>query len=185
VNEAVVIVLREQAVRERVEAIAIEHGWRPVGDVVRGHFVLASRRWYDAVGTMIEYLEDHTADVRYFVIEGAGQDEVAALLRERLPCFTETELLAELDRNADPVAWVRGLGRLAVLRPKRADARFLAVWERALQHPARAARRAAIRTAYGCSWPELAALVRARLDRETELHGPLEHLHGYLDRAQS
>ncbi len=184
-NDPVVIVLREQAVRERVEAVATEHGWRPVGDVVRGHFVLASRRWYDAVGTMIEYLEDHTADVRYFVIDGAGQDGVAALLRERLPCFTEAELLAELDRNADPIAWIRGLGRLAVLRPKRADPRFLAVWERALQHPSRAARRAAIRTAYGCPWPELAALVRDRLEHETELRRPLEHLRAYLDRAQS
>jgi hypothetical protein len=182
-NEPVVIVLRDNTSRERVETLAAEHGWRAIGDVVRGHFVLASRRWYEADGTIIEYLEDHTADVRYLTIDGPGQDSAASALRDGLPCFTTEELFAELDASDDPIVWIRGLGRLSVLRPKKLDTRYVALWERALSHPVRAARRAAIRTAYGCTWPELAALVHARLDDETELQAPLEHLRAYLERG--
>lgn len=182
-NESEVIVLRDNTARDRVEALAVDHGWRPIGDVVRGHFVLASSRWYDTDGTMIEYLEDHTADVRYVNVEGVGQKKVAAAIRDALPCYGENDLLAELEGNEDPIAWIRGLSRLSVLRRRETDPRFVALWERALQHPARAARRAAIRTAYGCDWPELAALVRARIGVEKELAEPLEHLRAYLDRA--
>jgi hypothetical protein len=181
-NDPVIIVLRDNVSRERVEALAGEHRWHPVGDVVRGHFVLASRRFFDEVGTMIEYLEDHTSDVRYVAIDGAAQDSVGAAIRDALPSYTEAELIAELEGSGDPIVWIRGLGRLSVLRPKRMDPRWLSLWERGFQHPSRAARRAAIRTAYGCAWPELAELVGSRLEHDTELREPLEHLRAYLER---
>ena len=183
--EPIVIVLRDNVSRDRIEALAVEHGWHPIGDVVRGHFVLASRRFYDEVGTMIEYLEDHTSDVRYMVIDGAAQDTVGTAVRDGLPSYTEAELVAELEGSGDPIVWIRGLGRLSVLRPKRLDARYFSLWERGFQHPSRAVRRAAIRTAYGCTWPEMHELVVGRVAVETELRQPLEHLRAYLDRDQS
>jgi hypothetical protein len=181
-NAPAVLVLRDNVSRDRMEALAAELGWRSIADVVRGHFVLASRRWYDAQGTIVEYLEDHTADVRWVNLDGVGQDEIATTIRDALPCFTVDELFTEIEESEDPIVWIRDLGRLSVLRPRNADPRFVALWNRALSHPVRAVRRAAIRTAYGCDWPDLAALVRARLEEETELRRPLDHLRAYLER---
>jgi hypothetical protein len=177
-----IIILRETATCERLNGLADELHWEEVADVVRGHFVLASKRWSDPAGTTIEYFEDHTSDARYVAVEGHAADAVAASIRDTLPHFDEDELLRELEGNDDPIAWIRGLGRLCVLRPTEPDPRYVSLWYRGLTHPQRAARRAAIRTAYGCRWPELLDVVRKRLGEEYELKEPLEHLLAYLER---
>ena len=84
--------------------------------------------------------------------------------------------------SADPRSWIRALSKLAVCRPAKLEGRWLAAWERALEHPARPVRRATIRTCYGCAWPELVKLVERRRDTESELAAQLEALLEHLKR---
>jgi hypothetical protein len=50
-----------------------------------------------------------------------------------------------------------------------------------LSHPVEAVRRAGIRSAYGCRWPQLRAVVERRRASEQRLAAQLEGLRRYLD----
>ena len=179
------VVFRESVDRAAIVRFARRLGWTAGGDVRRGHFVLASERFTTSDGTTVEYLEDHTADVRFVQISGPSLHTVSAILRESLPYYDASELLAHLPESRDPFEWIRGLSRLSVYRPELTHPRYLAVWSRALNHSVVAVRRAAIRTSYGCRWPELLPLVLGRAALERELERPLErlarHLRGLAD----
>lgn len=175
-----VVVFRDSVGRNTIALVAHRHGWKLLGDVVRGHFVLASERFAADDGTIVEYLEDHTAAVRFAQIRGPGQGLIASTLRNTLPYFEPEEILRNLPDSDDPHAWIRGLSRLSACRPSQTHARYLALWSRGLNHAQVAVRRAAIRTSYGCSWPELMALVQGRAAVEAELKAPLRALLQHL-----
>ncbi len=180
------IVVLDEAVRHAVILdVARRWGWKPLGDVRRGHFVLASERFTAADGTSIEYLEDHTADVRFVQLVGPGQLDIAHRLRQELPHYDEQTLLREVPQALEPLEWVRGLSRLAAYRPRELSTPYLALWSRALNHLDRAVRRAAIRTCYGCPWPELVPLVAGRVALERELRKPLQTLARHLERQHA
>ncbi len=183
-SEPTVVVLQEAVTREAFAELAATRGWKPMGDVVRGHFVLASERYTSSDGTTLEYLEDHTSDVRCVQLRGARQDDLASLVRQHLPGYTAEELLRALAEDEEPLTWIRGLSRLAACRPATMQARYLALWSRGLNHELVPIRRAAIRTCYGCKWPELPPIVQARLGVERELIQPLQALHDYLQRLE-
>ena len=174
------VVFRESVDRAAIIRFARRLGWTSAGDVRRGHFVLASERFTTSDGTTVEYLEDHTADVRFVQISGPSLHTVASILRESLPHYDAADLLATLPDSRDPFEWIRGLSRLSVYRPELTHPRYLAVWSRALNHNIVAVRRAAIRTSYGCRWPELLPLVLGRASIERELKRPLERLARHL-----
>lgn len=174
------LVFRGSVDREAIVRFARRLGWTPTGDVQRGHFVLASERFTTSDGTTVEYLEDHTADVRFVQLSGPSQTSVASILRESLPCYDADELLRLLPNAEHPREWIRGLSRLAVYRPDETHPRYLALWSRALNHPELAVRRAAIRTCYGCTWPELLPLVMARIAVDRALERPLTALARHL-----
>ncbi len=174
------LVFRESVDRDRIVKFARRLGWSGSGDVQRGHFVLASERFTTSDGTSIEYLEDHTGDVRFVQLSGPSQAAVAAILRESLPWYDASELLRTLPEAEDPLVWLRGLSRLAVYRPKQTDALYLSLWSRALHHTNASVRRAAVRTCYGCTWPELLPLVLGRITIERELKAPLTALARHL-----
>ncbi|MBV1859219.1 MAG: hypothetical protein KUG77_12465 [Nannocystaceae bacterium] len=174
------LVFRESVDRDQVVAFARRLGWTASGDVQRGHFVLASERFTTSDGTTIEYLEDHTGDVRFVQLSGPSQRSVAAVMRESLPCYDASELLRALPESKEPIEWLRGLSRLAVYRPKHTNTLYLSLWSRALNHADVSVRRAAIRTTYGCTWPELLPLVIGRIAVEREIKRPLQALARHL-----
>ena len=174
------LVFRESVDRDRIVGFARRLGWAASGDVQRGHLVLASERFTTSDGTTIEYLEDHTGDVRFVQLSGPSQGSVASILRESLPCYDAEELLRTLPESKQPLEWVRGLSRLAVYRPKETNSLYLSLWSRALNHADASVRRAAVRTSYGCAWPELVPLVLGRVAVEREIKRPLQALARHL-----
>ncbi len=177
-----ILVLTESAGPAQIKELAERRGWSPAGETVRSHFVLASRRYIDQDDTLIEYFEDHIGEVRFIQISGPSQSPLADILTDALPCHSEEQLLEDVTHAATPLAWIRGLSRLAVCHPVEVTAPYLELWTKAFQHPHVAVRRAAIRTAYSCRWPELIPLVGERLELDHELEGPLRHLQEFLAR---
>ncbi|MGH1346537.1 MAG: hypothetical protein ACRBN8_33535 [Nannocystales bacterium] len=174
------LVFWESVDRNRILAFARRLGWSGSGDVERGHFVLASERFTTSDGTTIEYLEDHTGDVRFVQLSGPSQASVASILRESLPCYEASEILRTLPDSKEPLEWLRGLSRLAVYRPRHTNTLYLSLWSRALNHADPSVRRAAVRTSYGCTWPELLPLVLGRIAVEREIKRPLQALARHL-----
>ncbi len=174
------LVFRETVRRDRIVALAEGLAWTPTANVQRGHFVLASERFSTTDGTTVEYLEDHTADVRFAQVSGPSQSPVLGILRKAMPVYEEDALLDEVSTAQEPLAWIRGLSRLSVYRPETTHARYLSLWSRALNHESPVVRRAAIRTTYGCAWPEMLPLVHGRIALDRELRRPLESLARHL-----
>jgi hypothetical protein len=171
---------------DHVEAAAIA-GWARlhgeiVKDVARGHSELAERRWRSDDGSEIVHLQDHVGEVRYVVLLGPRELAWAVELRAAFDTEDPGTLLASMQPSADPRSWIRALSKLAVCRPIKLEGRWLAAWDRALEHPSRPVRRAAIRTCYGCAWPELVKLVERRRDTESELAAQLDALLVHLRR---
>jgi hypothetical protein len=182
-SESEALVLRDDVALATVLALAGAEGWRLCEETARAHLVLASRRWSTPGGEEITYVADHPGGVQSLRIAGPGAADLARRLRERLPCHDEAELLAVvLDGDEpEPVACVRVASKLAACRPEAPDPRHLAALERLFGHPEDAVRRAGIRSAYGCRWTGLRALVEARRAREQRLREPLEALCRHLD----
>lgn len=179
-----VIVLRDDVRLDAVLAYAEAGGWTLREETARAHLVLASRRWSVLMGEEIEYVADHVGGSQWLRITGA--DTLARRLRDRFGHHTEDELLATvLDGDSpEPVACVRVASKLAACRPAVAEPRHLAALERLISHPVTAVRRAGIRSAYTCPWPELEAIVKRRRGEEQHLSAQLEHLERYLDGAK-
>jgi hypothetical protein len=156
-----------------------------VEDVARGHSELACRRIVATDGSEAALLDDHVGDVRYVALRGPQAPAWATELARRFPCESATALLMSLRDDTEPRRWIRTLSKLAVLRPEHAEPLWLSAWTRALAHPHRAVRRAAIRSCYGAQWPELLALVQRRLGEDPELAGPLAQLCGHLGNGLS
>jgi len=175
------IVLGDHVEASAIAAWAGRHGTL-AKDVARGHSELAERRWRATDGSEIVHLQDHVGEVRYVVLGGPRELALAVELRAAFDTEDPGTLLAALQPSADPRSWIRALSKLAVCRPATLEGRWLAAWERGLAHPARPVRRAAIRTCYGCTWPEIAVVVQRRLAEETELRPQLEALLEHLRR---
>lgn len=178
-----VLVLRDEVGAAAVNVVADAEGWTLSEESSRAHLVLASRRWSTAGGDEITYVADHPGGVQSLRITGPSATALARRLRQWLPCHHEKELLAVvLDGDEpDPVACVRVASKLAACRPARSEPQHLAALGRLLSHPEVAVRRAAIRSAYGCQWPELRALVQERRADEQRLWLQLEELRKYLE----
>ncbi|MEM9455182.1 MAG: hypothetical protein AAGF11_13455 [Myxococcota bacterium] len=178
-DKAAVIVLREDVRLEDVLAYAHADGWTLCEETPRAHLVLVSRRWTALIGEEIEYVADHIGGTHSLRV--TGSETVARRLREHFAHHTVDELLAVvLAEQPDPVACVRVASKLAACRPPVAQPRHLAALGRLLSHPVTAVRRAGIRSAYTCSWPQLRALVKRRRAKEKHLGPQLEHLERYL-----
>lgn len=178
-----VLVLRDEVSPSSVGLVADAEGWKLREETSRAHLVLASRRWLLASGEEITYVADHPGGAQSLRIAGAGAAKVARRMRQWLPCHTEDELLAVVlgGDEPDPVACVRVASKLAAIRPEQPDARHVAALGRLLGHPKDAVRRAGIRSAYGCRWKELRALVEERRAEEQRLWVQLEELRRWLD----
>ncbi len=181
-SDGEVIILRDEVRLEQVLALAEIEGWTLRAETSRAHLVLASRRWATGDRAEVTYIADHPGGAQSLIITGAGADDVAQRLSQRLPCHDAADLLAVVldTEQPDPVACIRVASKLAACRPEASEPRHLAALERLLSHDATAVRRAGIRTAYTCAWPELRALVDRRLGLETRLVSQLQHLAQYL-----
>lgn len=178
-RSTVVLVLHDDVRLDDVLAYAQADGWTLREEIARAHLVLASRRWTALVGEEIEYVADHIGGSQSLRI--TGSETVARRLRGRFAHHTVDELLAVvLAEQPDPVACVRVASKLAACRPPAAEPRHLAALGRLLSHPVTAVRRAGIRSAYTCPWPQLRALVKRRRAEEQHLSAQLEHLERYL-----
>jgi hypothetical protein len=178
-----VVVLREQVSERDLVKLADDLCFTLTDDTTRGYFVLATKGWVGPDGTQLVHVEDHTADVRWVRTTGPDRTRVAMMVRERLPYYDPLELLSAAEAEEAPSACIRIISRLAPHRPEACDPRFLAVWERMLAHTSKAVRRAAIRTAYGCRWPELRRLIEQRRTAEDELAVQLHQLLQHLEDA--
>jgi hypothetical protein len=175
-----VVVLREHVSERDVATLVEGLGFTLVDDTTRGYFVLATKAWTGSDGTQLVHVEDHTADVRWVQTTGTDRMRLITTIRERLPYYDPVELLSAAQAEESPAACIRVISRLVPYRPDDCDPRFLAAWERMLTHRVRAVRRAAIRTAYGCPWPELRQLVERQLETEEELVPQLRQLVQHL-----
>lgn len=174
-----VIVLRDEVRLDEVLAYAHADGWTLREETGRAHMVLGSRRWTALVGEEIEYLADHIGGTQ--TLRVTGSETVARRLRGHFAHHPVDELLAVvLADQPDPVQCVRVASKLAACRPPRAEPRHLAALGRLLSHPVTAVRRAGIRSAYTCRWPQLRTLVKKRRADEKHLSAQLEHLERYL-----
>lgn len=178
-----IVVLNEQVTAMDVASLAASMKLTLVEETTRGWFVLATRTWAAPDGSQLAYVEDHTADARWLQASGIGGARMATMLRERLPHYGLTDLLSLAQTTEAPRTCIQVLSRLVPHRPDDSDPRFLAAWKRMLTHPVKAVRRAAIRTAYGCRWPELRTLVQQCLQTENELVPQLEQLLALFDEA--
>lgn len=181
-DEPLILVLLDQFTpqgpngMDGMDAIVDEHGWLLVADIPRGHAEPAAWQWEAPDGSRVAYIEDHIGDVRFFQITGPGREALGRELRRRLPYVDVEALLDDAETAEEPVTCIRALSRLVVCRPPKAERRWLDIWAKMLGHEHVAVRRAAIRTAYGCPWPELRAIVEARRGTETRLADQLEAL---------
>lgn len=182
------LVLRDEASAAAVLALADAEGWQLREETSRAHLVLASRRWLTTSGEEVTYVIDHPGGAQSLRVEGTWAAALGKRLRDWLPCHTEAELLdvvlgasgSEVT-EPDPLACVRVASKLAAIRPEQPEPRHVAALERLLCHPVDAVRRAGIRSAYGCRWKELRALVERRRGEETRLAAQLEELRKHLD----
>jgi len=178
-----VIVLRDDVRLDAVLALADADGWELREETARAHLVLASRRWSASVGEEITYVADHLGGAHWLRVSGDGEESLVERLREHFSHHEEDELLAlVLDGpTPEPVACVRVASKLAACRPATCEPRHLQALERLLKHPVTAVRRAGIRSAYTCPWPELRELIGRRRAQEKHLTAQLEHLERYLE----
>jgi hypothetical protein len=181
VSESHIVVLNEQVTATDVASLAASMKLTLVDETTRGWFVLATRTWASPDGSQLTYVEDHTADARWLHASGTGSSRIATMLRERLPHYDLADLLSLAESTETPRTCIQVLCRLVPHRPDDCDPHFLAAWKRMLTHPVQAVRRAAIRTAYGCRWPELRTLVQQCLRTEKELVPQLEQLLALFD----
>jgi hypothetical protein len=177
-----VLVLRDGVDAAAVLALADAEGWRLREETARAHLVLASRRWVTTSGEVVTWVVDHPGGASSLRIEGTGAAALTRRLRDRLPCHDEDELLAVvLSESADPVQLVRVASKLAACRPERADPRHVDALARLIGHDVEGVRRAGIRSAYGCRWPELREVVQAQRGKELRLLVQLVELRRWLD----
>jgi len=184
-TNAEVIVLRDDVRLEAVLALAEADGWALREETERAHLVLASRRWSASVGEEITYVADHLGGCHFLRITGDEAEALAWDLRDRFDHHTEDELLARVlgGHQLEPVAAVRVASKLAALRPLTSEVGHMRALERLMTHPVTAVRRAGIRSAYTCPWPELLELVERCRKREKHLVTQLEHLARYLQSS--
>jgi hypothetical protein len=180
-DPAEIVVLREQVSERDVIAFVTEQGLELIDDTTRGYDVLATKAWATPDHTQLVHIEDHTADVRWVQTSGPDRMRLVTALRERLPYYDPVELLSAAQAEESPTACIRIISRLVPYRPGDCDPRFLAAWKRMLAHENKAVRRAAIRTAYGCPWPELCELVEQRLEVDEALGTQLRQLLRHLE----
>jgi hypothetical protein len=174
------VVLAESVSAHDVRAHADASGWMLVGDTPRAHLEMASRRFHTRDGTEVLEVEDHIGAVRSLRITGPSADAIARACEAALPTETPQALHAIVQRG-DPVPCIRAAGRLAAGRPAAFDAAHLQAMQRLMTHPEPAVRRAGIRAAYGCRWPELRAWLGARMQVETRLRAAILGLVAWMD----
>jgi hypothetical protein len=177
------LVLRDEVSAAAVLALADGEGWQLREETSRAHLVLASRRWLTTSGEEVTYVIDHPGGAQSLRVEGTWATALAKRLRDWLPCHVEAELLdVVLGSDApDPVECVRVASKLAAIRPEPPEPKHVAALERLLGHPVDAVRRAGIRSAYGCRWKQLRAVVEQRRGAEKRLAVQLEELRKHLD----
>ena len=110
---------------------------------------------------------------------------MAKQVRAAIPSDPRSVLLEAAHVRTGPGALIRLAGKLADSRPARSDPAHLAALQRLLSHEVLAVRRAAVRTAYSYSWPELYDIVFARYQEDEKLAPQLEHLLSYLKSQRS
>lgn len=171
-----VTVLRDHVPPVRVIAWATGHDWSCIAEITRTHTERATMQWQTSEGTEITYVEDHVSDVRFVKFSGRQQFVLQDDLQLQLPYYREDEILINAESSPDPRERIRALNRLAACRPTEVHHRYLAVWARALSDQSCPVRRAAIRTAHGCTWPELEYLIRQRVAHEERLRPQMQQL---------
>jgi hypothetical protein len=181
-SETAVIVLADRSTVSAIADLGSALGWTRTSLTKRSHVVMANITW-SADQTRVGYYEDHCAEVRYLLLEGPGAKSLAEELRAKLDHCDLESTLEQATESSDPGESIRCLGRLSVMAPAEPDPRFIEIWRAKFRHAERAVRRAAIRTAYSLPWPEMAALVEQRLERDNRLAPQLEDLREYLKRT--
>ena len=177
-----VIVVGDDVPRSQFEDIAHDWGWERTGLTERAHLVMARVQYSPVPGQTATWVENHTSDVRTIRVHGKPEPvrSVAAELRESIPNEPRSALLQAATVRSGPAGLIRLAGKLADSRPARCDPAHLDALRRLLSHDVIAVRRAAVRTAYAYTWPELLPLVLERYEVEDVLDPQLEHLASFL-----
>jgi hypothetical protein len=183
-SAATFIVLDAETTTADVRRLARQRGWTPAGDTPRGHDVMASLRFRAGSDTDVWLGEDHTSGCRWIRIEGPSSLEVGGAIRNGVGWVRPNDVLSRLER-ADAVGCIRLAGQLAAVRPVQFDADHFDALRRLITHDEIPVRRAGIRSAFGCRWPQLAALVREQLQRKQRPQPGLEALLAWIDAPEA
>lgn len=182
-SESVTLVLDHTVAGDDVEALARREGWRLRADTPRGHDVLASRHYAAGDDTSVLHGEDHNGRYRFLQIDGADASAVAQAVTGALSCVSPTQVLSRI-REGDPRTCIRTAGMLMRVRPDAFDAAHYDALCSLLTHDDVPVRRAGIRAAYGCQWPQLVTFVREQLERKQRPQPGLEALLAWLQSPE-
>jgi hypothetical protein len=121
--------------------------------------------------TTVRYVDDFITEVKYALLRGEAPAEIQAVadtIAETVPVYTDEEILAlypQAETTADKIRAVRLTGLVA---PPECEARFLRAFRAALSDPEAPVRHVALEMVGYPGWPELADLVRQRVDDPDE-----------------
>ena len=121
----------------------------------------------------VRLFEDSALFLEQLVVDGPGNEDVAARLRERLPTYSPRDmpvLFEEIaDRHDKQTAYRRTLAILASVAPETADPRLVELFQLGFNHEDPLVREQAAAVATIPGWPELRADVE-RLTHDTDDH---------------
>lgn len=157
------VVPQEPVARAALAAFARERGLRLTGESARGNGWVTARVFKAEDGTRLEYREEHELGTVEIVVEGPGEERLAAEARAAFPASTLEDALARARAAGSPADRVRALGPVVQHVMHAADAveAVVALIRARLADERAPVRRAALVACFYLPWPEIDAAAEA------------------------
>lgn len=166
------VVPEEPIARAALTAFARERGLRLTGESARGNGWVTARVFKGEDGTRLEYREEHELGTAEIMVEGPGEERLAAEARAAFPASTLEEAVARARAAGSPADRVRTLGPVVQHAMHAVDAveAVAALIRERLADEHAPVRRAALVACFYLPWPEIDAAAEA-LAGDPELAG--------------
>jgi hypothetical protein len=154
-DDETLVVLKPPQATISVIDVADRHHWQHLKQ-----YLPAERRVYEEIygvpstGTIVRIIDDHFAGAIFVAIQGPGQSDVEAIIREEVETLDD-KAIAALIRSKKPKDRAIGIRSLAVLGPLVADPETVKVFSAAAKDSAPEVIDALMDAVSRLSWPEL------------------------------
>jgi len=167
------LVPQEPVGRAALDALGARHGLKLAHEGARGDGWLTGVVLRGDDGTSLSYREEHSLGTAELILEGPGEEQLAAAVREAWPLSTLEEALARAQAASAPAERVRTLGPVLqhALRSTAAIEAVVALLRARLRDESAPVRRAALFSCFHLSWPEIAAEAEAVGEDPELAHG--------------